>query len=49
MEPENRKLISAAFEFFTNDKPIFLTSPTRIVLGDATEKRILTKDNFTGF
>lgn len=49
MEPENHKLISAAFQFFTGEKPIFLTSPTRIVLGDATEKRMLDKDNFTGF
>lgn len=49
MEPENHKIISAAFQFFTDDKPIFLTQPTRVVLGDATEKRVLTKDNFTGF
>lgn len=49
MEPENHKIISAAFQFFTDDKPIFLTQPTRIVLGDATEKRVLTKDNFMGF
>ena len=49
MEPENHKIISAAFQFFTDDKPIFLTQPTRIVLGDATEKRVLTKDNFIGF
>ena len=49
MEPENHKIISAAFQFFTGDKPIFLTQPTRIVLGDATEKRVLTKDNFIGF
>ena len=49
MEPENHKIISAAFQFFTDDKPIFLTQPTRIVLGDAAEKRVLTKDNFTGF
>ena len=49
MEPENRKIISAAFQFFTDDKPIFLTQPTRVVLGDAAEKRVLTKDNFTGF
>ena len=49
MEPENYKLISAAFRFFTGEKPIFLTQPTRIVLGDATEKRMLTKENFTGF
>lgn len=49
MEPENHKIISAAFQFFTDDKPIFLTQPTRIVLGDAAEKRVLTKDNFIGF
>lgn len=49
MEPENHKIISAAFQFFTGDKPIFLTQPTRIVLGDAAEKRVLTKDNFIGF
>lgn len=49
MEPENHKLISAAFQFFTGEKPIFLTSPTRIVLGDATEKRMLDKNNFQGF
>ena len=49
MDPENHKIISAAFQFFTDDKPIFLTQPTRIVLGDATEKRVLTKDNFIGF
>ena len=49
MEPENHKIISAAFQFFTDDKPIFLTQPTRIVLGDAIEKRVLTKDNFMGF
>lgn len=46
MEPENHKLISAAFQFFTGEKPIFLTSPTKIVLGDASEKRILDKNNF---
>ena len=49
MEPENHKLISAAFQFFTGEKPIFLTSPTKIVLGDASEKRILDKNNFQGF
>ena len=49
MEPENHKLISAAFQFFTGEKPIFLTQPTRIVLGDASEKRMLTKENFAGF
>ena len=49
MEPENHKIISAAFQFFTDDKPIFLTQPTRVVLGDAAEKRVLTKDNFIGF
>ena len=49
MEPENHKLISAAFQFFTGEKPIFLTSPTRIVLGDAAEKRMLDKNNFQGF
>lgn len=49
MEPENQKMISAAFQFFTGDRPTFLTSPASIVLGDVTEKRILTKDNFSGF
>lgn len=49
MEKENNKVISAAFQFFTGDKPTFLTSPTRVVLGEADEKRILTKDNFSGF
>lgn len=49
MEPENHKLISAAFQFFTGEKPIFLTSPTRIVLGDAVEKRALDKQNFGEF
>ena len=49
MEPDSHKLISAAFQFFTGDKPIFLTSPTRVVLGDASEKRMLTNDNFAGF
>ena len=49
MEPENQKMISAAFQFFTGDRPTFLTSPASIVLGDITEKRILTKDNFNGF
>ena len=49
MEAENHNLISAAFQFFTGDKPTFLTQPTQIVLGDPAEKRILTKDNFLGF
>ena len=49
MEAENHNLISAAFQFFTGDKPTFLTQPTQIVLGDPAEKRILTKDNFVGF
>ena len=49
MEPENHKLISAAFQFFTGDKPTFLQTPVSIVLGDPAEKRILTKDNFMGF
>ena len=49
MEPENHKLISAAFKFFTGDKPIFLGEPASIILGDANEKRILTNDNFHGF
>lgn len=49
MEPENHKLISAAFQFFTGDRPTFLQAPVSIVLGDPAEKRILTKDNFMGF
>lgn len=49
MEPENHKMISAAFQFFTGDRPTFLQTPVSIVLGDPIEKRILTKDNFTGF
>lgn len=48
-DSENQKMISAAFQFFTGDRPTFLTSPASIVLGDITEKRILTKDNFNGF
>ena len=49
MENENYNLISAAFQFFTGDKPTFLASPASIVLGDPAEKRILTQDNFQGF
>ena len=49
MEPDNHKLISAAFQFFTGDKPTFINSPASIVLGDPAEKRILNKDNFIGF
>ena len=49
MDPENQKLISAAFQFFTGDKPTFVNTPVSIVLGDITEKRVLTKDNFSGF
>lgn len=49
MDTNNHKLISAAFEFFTGDKPTFLYSPAQIVLGDVTEKRILNKDNFFEF
>ena len=49
MDPENQKLISAAFQFFTGDKPTFVNTPVSIILGDITEKRVLTKDNFTGF
>ena len=49
MEVDNHNMISAAFQFFTGDKPTFLTQPTQIVLGDPAEKRILTKDNFLGF
>ena len=49
MEPDNHKLISAAFQFFTGDKPTFVNSPASIVLGDPVEKRILNKDNFIGF
>ena len=49
MEAENHNIISAAFQFFTGDKPTFLAQPTSIILGDPVEKRILTNDNFTGF
>lgn len=49
MEAENHNIISAAFQFFTGDKPTFLAQPTSIILGDPIEKRILTNDNFTGF
>lgn len=49
MEPENHKVISAAFQFFTGDKPIFINEPVSIILGDPAEKRILNKDNFQGF
>lgn len=49
MEPENHKVISAAFQFFTGDKPIFINESVSIILGDPAEKRILTKDNFQGF
>lgn len=45
----NLKLITAAFEFFTKDKPTFVASPPQIILGDPAEKRILNKDNFDGF
>lgn len=49
MEPKERDIIVSAFDFFTEDKPIFLTSPSRIILGEAQEKRILDNDNFSGF
>lgn len=50
MEPETHKQISAAFQFFTGDKPTFVASDkATIILGDPAEKRILTKENFTGF
>ena len=50
MDKENHKLISAAFNFFTEEKPTFISDPTpSIVLGDFSEKRILTNDNFQGF
>jgi hypothetical protein len=49
MEADNHKIISAAFQFFTGDKPTFISSPASIILGDPEEKRILTKDNFAGF
>lgn len=50
MENDSHNIISAAFEFFTGDKPTFLISPSSmVILGDPAEKRILTKDNFPGF
>lgn len=49
MDVENNKLISAAFEFFTEDKPTFIPEKSNIVLGSLDERRILTKDNFSGF
>lgn len=49
MEPKERGIIVSAFEFFTGDKPTFLTSPSQIVLGDVSEKRILNENNFSGF
>ena len=45
----NHKVISAAFQFFTKDKPTFVASPPQIILGDPSEKRILNKDNFDNF
>ena len=49
MEPTDAKMISAAFRFFTGEKPTFLPATSSIVLGPPNEKRILTKDNYSGF
>ena len=49
MEPTDAKMISAAFRFFTGEKPTFLINSSSIVIGPLNEKRILTKENFSGF
>ena len=50
MDSENHKLISAAFQFFTGEKPTFITQPQpQIILGNVEDKRILTKENFVEF
>lgn len=48
-DKNNYEAISAAFEFFTGDKPTFIPSPPQIVLGDPQEGRVLNADNFYGF
>lgn len=48
-DKNNYETISAAFEFFTGDKPTFIASPPQIVLGDPKEERILNLENFDGF
>ena len=50
MEKETSKNTKAAFRFFTKEENIaFVLDPPSIVLGDPSEKRILTKDNYIGF
>lgn len=49
MEKEANKIIKAAFKFFTEDSVTFVMDPPSIVMGDPSEKRILTKDTYAGF
>lgn len=50
MEKEANKITKAAFKFFTKEDNItFVLEPPTIILGDPSEKRILTKDNYAGF
>ena len=49
MEEENYKMIRAAFYFFTDEQVTFITEPAGVVFGPLEEKRILTKETFSGF
>ena len=49
MEPETKKMLEEAFYLFTQDSIIISLETSSIILGDPSEKRILTKDNFYDF
>ena len=49
MEPETKKMLEEAFYLFTQDSIIISLETSNIILGDPSEKRILTKDNFYDF
>lgn len=49
LDKNNYNLASAAFEFFTNEKPTFVVEPPQVILGDPVEKRALTKETYYDF
>ena len=50
LDGEQSQLIKEGFEFFTHEQPTIITIPNlSIVVGDPSEKRVITEDMFEGF
>ena len=49
LDPNNKRILTKALELFTKDRSLILLDNSEIILGDASEKRILNEENFYEF